>query len=107
MKPVQILVVDDEENVVELMRHILKEANFDVICAYGGTEGIRYTIDNHPDLVISDVMMPDVDGIEFLTKLKEKNIRTRFIFMTAVYTSLRDTVRFIKLGACDVIHKPR
>lgn len=50
--------------------------------------------------------MPDVDGIEFLTKLKENKIRTRFVFITGVRTSLHDTVNFIKLGACDVIHKP-
>jgi DNA-binding response OmpR family regulator len=106
MKHSRVLVVDDSPELADILRTFLERAEFDVTCAYGGAKGIQCALQNEFDIVLSDVMMPDVDGVEFLTKLKENKIRTRFIFITGVRTSLRDTVNFIKLGACDVIHKP-
>jgi len=106
MEHSRVLVVEDSPDLADVLREFLEKAEFDVTCAYGGAEGIRLALEKEFDIVLSDVMMPDVDGVEFLTKLKESKIRTRFIFITGVRTSLHDTVNFIKLGACDVIHKP-
>ena len=105
MKLPRVLVVEDERPIAEVLTEMLS-AEFDVTCAYGGAEGLQRALQQEFDIVLSDVMMPDVDGVEFLTKLKEKRVRTRFIFVTGIRKSLRDTVSFIKLGACDVIHKP-
>jgi DNA-binding response OmpR family regulator len=106
MKRPRVLVVDDDETLRMLMIEVLKGAGFDAAGASGGAQGIQLAIKDRPDVVISDVCMPDVDGVEFLTKLKEAKVGTRFIFVTGVFTDLRDTVKFVKLGACDVIHKP-
>ncbi len=106
MKEPTILVVDDNQDFHDLVLIMLNRRNYKAVRARDGAEGIRLALDNEFDLIISDVMMPGVDGVEFLTKLKDAKVRTRFIFMTVEYTDLQNTVKFVRLGACDVIHKP-
>ena len=102
----RILLVDDDAEILRIFLNYLRMHNFDAVGAGGGAEGIRLALENKFDLIISDMVMPDVDGVEFLTKLKEGKVQTRFIFLTGEATDLRSTVKFVKLGACDVIHKP-
>lgn len=106
MNNARILVVDDDPVVVDALSTILAKENFEVVGAKGGAEGLRLALETKFDLIISDMQMPDVNGMELLTQLKQAKVRTRFIFLTAFATALRDTVNFVKLGACDVLHKP-
>jgi two-component system response regulator MprA len=101
-----VLIVDDEWVVAETTRLYLEVAGFKATAAFGGAQGLRAAIETQPDVVISDMSMDDVNGIELLEKLKQAKVRTRFIFMTGISTDLKSTVKFIKLGACDVLHKP-
>ena len=102
----KILLIDDNQDLLSFLARFLRQAGFNVITAPNGAEGLQKTRDQRPDVIVSDVVMPDVAGTELLTKIKEENIPTRFIFMTGARTDLRDTVEFVKLGACEVLHKP-
>ncbi|MCR4289871.1 MAG: response regulator [Candidatus Scalindua sp.] len=77
-KPVEILVVDDDEKAVKYIRAILENAGFRVLTAYGGKAGIELAINNNPDMIILDLMMPDISGFDVVEKLrkhqKAKNI---------------------------------
>lgn len=107
MKKARILVVDDNENVATLMAYILEQlSNFEVVSASGGAEALDLIFSQGFELVITDVDMPDVNGTELVAKLKSAKVKTRVIFVTGEYVDLHDTVEFVKLGVCDVLHKP-
>jgi DNA-binding response OmpR family regulator len=81
----RILVVDDDENILSLERTILEQKGFDVTTAGGGVEALKILGDQSFDLVLLDVMMPEVDGFTVCRKIKE-NPRTKelpVIFLTA------------------------
>ncbi len=69
-KPITILLVDDDPNNVELLASILEPEGFKIIKAYGGKEGIDLAIENQPDCLILDLMMPEVNGFEVIKRLK-------------------------------------
>ncbi|MDR4505037.1 MAG: response regulator [Candidatus Scalindua sp.] len=77
-KPMEILVVDDDEEAVKYIRAILENAGFRVLTAYGGKAGIELAINNNPDMIILDLMMPDISGFDVVENLrkhqKTKNI---------------------------------
>ena len=66
----KILVVDDDEKAVKYMSAILENAGFEVIKAYSGKAGINLAINNSPDLIILDLMMPEVSGFDVVEKLR-------------------------------------
>ena len=81
----RILVVDDDENILSLERTILEQKGFDVTAARGGAEALKLIGDNDFDLVLLDVMMPEIDGFTVCRRIKEEP-RTKeipVIFLTA------------------------
>jgi len=81
----RILVVDDDENILSLERTILEQKGFDVTTAGGGAEALKLIGDNDFDLVLLDVMMPEIDGFTVCRRIKEEP-RTKeipVIFLTA------------------------
>ena len=66
----KVLVVDDEPDAVELVASMIEPAGFEIIRAYGGEEGIKKSFSEHPDLLILDLMMPDVSGFDVVSRLK-------------------------------------
>lgn len=70
-KPMEILVVDDDENAVKYMSSVLENAGFDVLKAYSGSAGINLAIQSNPDLIILDLMMPNISGFDVVEKLRE------------------------------------
>ncbi len=66
----KVLVVDDEPDAVELVASMIEPAGFEVLCAYGGEEGISKSFSEHPDVLILDLMMPDVSGFDVVSRLK-------------------------------------
>ena len=67
-----ILVVEDNEELKAFLKNILSE-NYTVITAPNGKKGLQHAVDNIPDLIISDVMMPVMDGLEMIRQIKENN----------------------------------
>jgi two-component system, OmpR family, response regulator VicR len=67
----KLLVIEDEKDIVEILKAILEHEGYEVLCAYDGEEGIKSAIENKPDLVVTDIMMPKMDGFEVAEKLKE------------------------------------
>ena len=101
----KILVVDDEKIMLMLARRILSK-KYEVITAMSATEAIELFETEHPDLVLSDLMMPEMDGYEFHRVLQEKNSETvPIIFMTADESNESET-RVFNNGAMDFIRKP-
>ncbi|MCB0330854.1 MAG: sigma-54-dependent Fis family transcriptional regulator [Bdellovibrionales bacterium] len=100
----QILVVDDEETVRSSLALLLK-SQFNVVTAPDGETALNVFTEKAPDLVLLDVMMPKVDGIETLRRLKAKAPGLPVIMLTAA-NSVRTAVEAMKLGASDYLSKP-
>lgn len=100
----RILVVDDEERMVRFIRLNLEHDGFQVIDAYRGADAIQRLRDALPDLVILDVMMPDIDGFEVLRMIREVN--TVPVIMLTAKGEEDDRVRGLELGADDYMTKP-
>lgn len=103
----KILVVDDEENIVELIKYNLKNNGYDIITAFDGEEAYIKAIKENPDLILLDIMLPMLDGIEVCKKLK-KNKQTENIpiIMLTAKTEETDKVLGLEIGADDYITKP-
>ena len=101
----KVLIVDDEKNIVDLIQKNLKLEGYETIGAYSGIEAIKKVKTENPDIVLLDIMMPDMDGYEVLQKIQEYDIGIPIIFITA---QGRNYVRVaaLELGADDFITKP-
>lgn len=100
----KILVIDDEETTVQLITMLLERRGYEVIKAYRAEDGLRKAYRTHPDLVLLDIMMPDMDGWELCRRLRELS-DVPIIFLTA-RTEVKDVVRGLELGADDYVVKP-
>ncbi len=98
-----ILVVDDEEPVVGLLTDVLEDQGYTVIAAHNGRVALQLAQERHPDLVISDVMMPFVDGIELTRRLRAGN-GTRDI--PVILMSAAMSPDLVACGANDFVGKP-
>lgn len=100
----RILVVDDEERMVRFIRLNLEHDGFEVLVAFNGRQALERVREDLPDLVLLDVMMPEMDGFEVLSLLREFS-DVPVIMLTARSTE-EDIVRGLELGADDYITKP-
>lgn len=100
----RILVVDDEPHIVELVRYNLAREGFDVSVAYDGAEALQKTRAEAPDLVILDLMLPYVDGLEVCRHLRRES-PVPILVLTAKDAE-QDRVRGLELGADDYVTKP-
>ncbi|NJN76885.1 MAG: diguanylate cyclase [Synechococcaceae cyanobacterium RL_1_2] len=103
-----ILVIEDENPVLEIINRILTIEGFDVITAQNGTQGLELAHKHKIDLIISDVMMPDIEGFDVLSRIRTDvgEIKTvPFIFLTARSTR-EDQRRGMEIGADDYLIKP-
>jgi len=101
----KILVIDDERLIVELMEDILKKEGYIVKGFTDGEDALKCVLEEKFDLVLVDLKMPKIDGIEVLKKIKEVSPQTEVIIVTA-YATIDTAVESIKLGAYDYITKP-
>ena len=101
----QVLVVDDEPNIRELVQVALKFHGCSVTTAATGKEALRHAEADRPDLVVLDVMLPDMDGFEVCRRLRAAGNEVPVIFLTARDTS-SDTVTGLALGGDDYVTKP-
>jgi two-component system OmpR family response regulator len=101
----QVLVVDDEPNIRELVQVALKFHGCAVSTAVSGTDALRQAESSRPDLIVLDVMLPDIDGFEVCRRLRADGNEVPVIFLTARDTS-SDTVTGLALGGDDYVTKP-
>lgn len=104
LKNKTILVVDDEERMARFIRLNLEHDGFQVVEAYRGMQALQKYRDSLPDLVLLDVMMPDIDGFEVLSMLRE--ISNVPVIMLTAKGEEDDRVRGLELGADDYVTKP-
>ena len=100
----KILIVDDEQNIVDILKINLKKDGFETIEAYDGAEGVEKAFSENPDLILLDLMLPKMDGFEACKKIREK-LSTPIIMLTAREEEV-DKVLGLELGADDYITKP-
>lgn len=104
-KPIpKIALVDDDRNIVTSVSLALEAEGFEVLTYYDGEEGLNGILANHPDLVVLDVKMPRMEGMELLSKLRETT-DVPAIFLTSKDDEV-DQVLGLRLGADDYITKP-
>lgn len=100
-----ILIVDDEESIIQSLNGILTDEGFEVISANSGVKAIEIIEEVMPDLVLLDIWMPGMDGIETLVKVKEAYPHLQVVMMSG-HGTIETAVRATKLGAYDFIEKP-
>lgn len=99
-----ILLIDDDETLLGLLEEHLQSAGYRTLTANDGKQGLQMALDNNPDLIVLDVMMPGMDGWEVLTRLR-KNSRIPIIMLTAKGDEI-DKLRGFREGIDDYITKP-
>jgi len=100
-----IIVIDDEAEACEFIKSFLEERGYDVITALNGHSGIESIKNNKPALVFLDMRMPDITGIEVLSKLKEDNVTAKIILMTAIDEEA-EIEKAKQLGVIGLLKKP-
>ena len=100
----KILIVDDEPDFLEVMRTRLEANNYEVITAANGDEALRYVKDNNPDAVLLDIMMPGIDGLEVLKRIRKVDESMPIYIITAFSTDERFKLAN-KFGASGFIVK--
>jgi two-component system KDP operon response regulator KdpE len=100
----KILIIDDDRALTEMLAQKLEPRGFEVLSAERGLDGLKMAYENHPDMVILDVMMPDMDGWETCRRLRE--LSDVPILMLTGKVSEEDVVRGFLLGADDYVRKP-
>ena len=100
-----VLIVDDEKNLCRILSKILADAGYEVSVAHSAPDALKMLTQETIDAVISDIRMPEMDGIEMLERIKKRDSDIAVILMTA-YPSIDGVVRAMKAGAYDYIQKP-
>jgi DNA-binding NtrC family response regulator len=103
--PSSILIVDDDQNVLQVLEARLQSSGFNIFKAENGQEALRLLKENKIDLMISDMKMPGMSGMEVLTKARALHPGLPIIFLTA-YGTIPDAVKAVRAGAIDYLAKP-
>lgn len=103
----KILIVDDEPDIPDLLQLSLSNQPYDFVVAYNGQQAIEATLRERPDLILLDIMMPDMDGYEVVEHLKQSATSATIpVIMISAKTAVEDKVRGMELGIDDYIAKP-
>jgi DNA-binding NtrC family response regulator len=105
METKRILIVDDDELIRKFLLDFFVDLNYEVVTAENGEDALRKFVPQSFDIVISDLVMPDMNGIELLKELIAKDDKILFFLITG-YPTLETAVEAIKNGAYDYIVKP-
>ena len=101
----RILLVEDEENIRELVKLNLELENFEVVATENGRDALKLSAGQHFDLILLDVMLPEMDGFQVCEQIRLSDLQTPIIFLTAKDGS-NDRIQGLKYGADDYIVKP-
>src|SRR4030067_2052407 len=103
----KILIIEDEKDIVELIAHYLEKDGFKTISASDGAKGLELVKEKSPDMVILDLMLPKIDGIEVCKRIKADSKSTSIpIIMLTAKGDETDRIIGLELGADDYITKP-
>lgn len=101
----KILVIDDELELLSLMKEVLEARGYQALCAINGADGIRLNEQEQPDLIVLDLRMPVMDGIETLRRIREHDPDVRVVILTAYGSP--DTIReAADLNVSEYLSKP-
>lgn len=107
MMGLTILVVEDEKDLVELLEYNLKKDGFSVVTARSGAEGLKKAAEERPDLVVLDLMLPDIFGIDVCRTLRENGETAAIpIIMLTAKSQTTDKIEGLSAGADDYLTKP-
>ncbi|MET1247373.1 response regulator transcription factor [Sporolactobacillus sp. STCC-11] len=101
----KIMVVDDEPSIVTLLSFNLKKAGYDVLTAANGTDALKLARDSRPDLIVLDLMLPGMDGMDVCKQLRQERYFVPILMLTAKDDEL-DKILGLELGADDYMTKP-
>ncbi len=101
----RILLVEDEENIRDVVTLNLEMESYEVVAAANGKEALKYFREQHFDLIILDIMLPEVDGFQIMEQIRLTNMEVPIICLTAKDTAL-DRVTGLRKGADDYLTKP-
>ncbi len=100
-----ILIIEDEQGICRFLNEGLQEEGYDTITAHDGAQGMQAFLDHKPDLVLLDWMLPRMDGMEVLKRIRATDTVTPVLFLTAKDT-VAETIEGLRTGANDYIKKP-
>ena len=101
----KVLIIEDEKNIVDILRFNLQRSGYEAIGAYDGEEGLRMAQEGTPDLILLDVMLPKMNGFDVCRRLREMGSNVPVIILTAREEE-SDKVLGLEIGADDYITKP-
>jgi two-component system, OmpR family, alkaline phosphatase synthesis response regulator PhoP len=101
----KVLVVDDEQSIVTLLKYNLQQAGYDVLTAMDGEEGLNLALTANPDVILLDLMLPKKDGMDVCKELRQQKVLTPILMLTAKDDEF-DKVLGLELGADDYMTKP-
>jgi len=105
MEKTKVLVIDDEKVVLDSVNKILADEGYDVETNLSGREGLKEALNSDYDIVLTDIMMPDIGGMKVLRDIKRKKPSLPVVMITG-YASVKSSVQAMKLGAADYVEKP-
>lgn len=102
---IRMLLVEDEQTLADIIADTLGEKEFDVTVAYNGVEGLRRFDEARPDVVVTDIMMPGMDGFTFVEALRRRSADVPILFLSA-RSAVDDVVHGFEAGGNDYLRKP-
>lgn len=106
MSPKKVMVVDNEPDTVELVKVILEEGGYVVSTAYSGIECLNKLEKEKPDLILLDLMMPDLSGWDTFNRIRKKDTKVKIAFISVLEVSADRKEKLIMNGLSDYITKP-
>ena len=101
----KVLIVEDEKNIVDILRFNLQKEGYTTLEAYDGKAGLELALGENPDLILLDLMLPVMNGFEVCKTIRDKGLNTPVLIITARETE-QDKILGLDLGADDYITKP-
>ena len=102
---IRMLLVEDEQTLADIIADTLGEKEFDVTVAYNGAEGLRRFDEVRPDVVVTDIMMPGMDGFSFVDALRRRSADVPILFLSA-RSAVDDVIHGFETGGNDYLRKP-
>lgn len=102
----KVLLVDDEKDFVVNLKHFITKLGYDTLVAYDGNEGLSVFYRERPDVIITDISMPGMDGIEFIRQVKSVIGSLVDIIIITGFSNTENTIKALKYGVRDFFTKP-